>query len=299
MQHAASVCALTLLQEHRATELQARVKRELVEGLLLGRPDEAQTLESARLLGLDVGAGEHRVLAIAPVRDAGPEGGATEAGRSDVDRHILDALALSLDLSAPGVVAVARGDCVTVILPLVPGGPAGSAEGSAGDLHRELPAFLQHRLPAMRFTIGMSRSIDHPRLLPRAHEEARRALALATVLGRLGEVVSFEDLGIYRLLSNVGIEHLRGFVDEVLGPAIAYDRGHSSRLVETLDAYLRANSSSRHAASRLFVHVNTVTYRVRRAETIIGRKMDDADDRLLVLTALKVLDLVEGEQRGE
>ena len=95
-------------------------------------------------------------------------------------------------------------------------------------------------------------------------------------------------------MPNVGIEHLRGFVDEVMGPAIAYDRGHSSRLVETLDAYLRANSSPRHAASRLFVHVNTVTYRVRRAETIIGRKMDDADDRLLVLTALKVLDLVEG-----
>ena len=60
-------------------------------------------------------------------------------------------------------------------------------------------------------------------------------------------------------------------------------------LLETLAVYLRENANLRRSAEALFVHVNTVTYRLRRIETLTSLSLGDGSDRLVAQLAIEVI----------
>jgi DNA-binding PucR family transcriptional regulator len=55
----------------------------------------------------------------------------------------------------------------------------------------------------------------------------------------------------------------------------------AQRLRETLRAFLAAGGRSGRAAKELYVHQNTVTYRVKRAEELLGRRVGDEPFELM------------------
>ena len=68
-------------------------------------------------------------------------------------------------------------------------------------------------------------------------------------------------------------------VDRILGPLIEYDREHNSELVHSLEQFLRANRSWQRAAETLYVHKQTLVYRMKRVEELTGRRFDDTRAR--------------------
>ena len=61
-------------------------------------------------------------------------------------------------------------------------------------------------------------------------------------------------------------------MDHILGPSLAYDAEHSSELVHTLEEFLRANRSWQRASEVLYVHKQTLVYRIKRVEELTGRR---------------------------
>jgi purine catabolism regulator len=126
--------------------------------------------------------------------------------------------------------------------------------------------------------------------ISRSYAQARRALETAQRFGRQGDVVAFEDLGVYRLLFHVtDPAELRGFIDQVLGALIEYDQRHSADLVRTLDTFLSRNGNLQSTARELNLHVNSVTYRLQRIQSISHLDLEQSEDRLLAQVALKIL----------
>jgi DNA-binding PucR family transcriptional regulator len=81
----------------------------------------------------------------------------------------------------------------------------------------------------------------------------------------------------------------RAFVAARLGPLAAATEP-AARLRETVLAFLVANGSGTRAAKELFVHHNTVAYRVKRAEELLGRRVTDGSVELMcALTLAAVL----------
>lgn len=76
----------------------------------------------------------------------------------------------------------------------------------------------------------------------------------------------------------------RLLVDQVMRPLTAASGG----LVETLDAYFDASGVLEACARRLFVHPNTVRYRLRRIAEITGRVPSDPRDGLVLRVGLAV-----------
>jgi hypothetical protein len=72
-----------------------------------------------------------------------------------------------------------------------------------------------------------------------------------------------------------------------LSPLDAYRAGRGSGLVETLAAYIDAKRDRRRTAARLHVHPNTLDYRLRRAFELTGLDVDDPDDLVLIVLALR------------
>jgi len=120
----------------------------------------------------------------------------------------------------------------------------------------------------------------------RSHLEASLARRAAEVLSLPGPI-RFEDVCLDVLLTQDASE-ARRFVLRELGP-LADGSDMSRRLVATLTAFYDEGSSFVRAARRLGVHENTVTYRVQRAEELLGHPVSER--RLELQVALRLVGL--------
>ncbi|MGW4304076.1 PucR family transcriptional regulator [Streptomyces sp. NPDC004376] len=113
--------------------------------------------------------------------------------------------------------------------------------------------------------------------------EAMRAKAVAET-GQNGSpvVLAFDDIAVAALLTE-NADDLERWVTRVLG-ALVTDAPGNGQLRDTVMAYLKSGGSYTQAAARLHLHKNTVHYRIRKAEELLGRPL--TEDRLDVEVAL-------------
>jgi DNA-binding PucR family transcriptional regulator len=102
-----------------------------------------------------------------------------------------------------------------------------------------------------------------------------------------GEVLTLVLDSHELLLANVPAAVLRSFRDRLLGPVADYDARHNAELLPTLRAFLACDGSWTVCASRMYVHVNTVRYRIGRIEELTGRDLSALPDRVDFFLALR------------
>lgn len=90
--------------------------------------------------------------------------------------------------------------------------------------------------------------------------------------------------GLDGLLENPKLSRdLGDFANNLLAPLLLHDENAGSRLTETFCLVLTSGSDE--AAKRLFVHPNTVRYRMRRANQVLGRDPDSPKERTVMSLA--------------
>jgi hypothetical protein len=110
-------------------------------------------------------------------------------------------------------------------------------------------------------------------------------------------VISARQYALERLLwETLPTLQARAFVEDCLGPLIAWDREHGSDLLQVLEAALDFPRHDR-AASRCFMHRNTFRHRLRQATQVLGLDLEDPDVRFAVHVALRLRALVLGAAR--
>jgi sugar diacid utilization regulator len=286
-QHAASVYALALMRERLTVEVTTELRDELLEGLLVGQvTDEQATRERARRLGYD-DAISYQALVLLPDDPAEREQSfhSTDSGWSaGWRRRVLDSVAQLVRDRAPRAIVTRRRDDLVVLLPE-------ESEPAAGDLGRSVTLYVASMYPEWPLTVGIGGPCRAPREIARSYAQARRAAEVALRFGRRGEVVTFDDLGFYRLLFQISDRtELRAFLDQVMGPLLAYDQKHRTDFVQTIASYLSNNNSLQATAKELYVHVNTAAYRLQRVQTITGLDLSRTEDCLLARVALMILE---------
>jgi PucR family transcriptional regulator, purine catabolism regulatory protein len=141
------------------------------------------------------------------------------------------------------------------------------------------------------FSTGVSRVAADPSGIPEAYEQARRAVHVGRQMSGPGAVAHFDALGAFRLLSLVrDPAELRGFVAETLRE-LADDEPDAADLRHTLQVLLENNLNVAHAARELHFHYNTLRYRIGKLERLLGPFTEDADLRLDLALALKVMQM--------
>lgn len=151
----------------------------------------------------------------------------------------------------------------------------------------ELRALVTNR-PGMRVAAGISDATASVSQLGEALETARRGMESA----RYGEgpvsVMSVADVDSHELLlAQLPVSVRRSFREHLLGPIIEYDARHGSELLRTLDVFLETCGSWQRTADELYVHVNTLRYRMQRIEELTGRRMSSMRDRTDLYLALR------------
>lgn len=142
----------------------------------------------------------------------------------------------------------------------------------------------------LRIAVGrIARGIEGFR---RTHEEALLAKRVASLSERSStSCVSFGNVALDSLMT-ADLDEARRFVHAEIGPLME-DSDASRRLAATLEVFLQEESSFVRAARRLGIHENTVAYRVRRAEEMLGHRA--AERQLELRAALRLSSFVRGD----
>jgi sugar diacid utilization regulator len=288
-EHAATICGVILGRERVVAASARQVRDDLLEGLLIGGGrDNGEVARWARHLGYDA-AREHRILAVA-FEAAGP---ARPAGAAAAHRNrVAAAIDHFFTSRVPGAITSIRDDEVVVVVP----DPTDQHPGAeAGRLGAGCQARMRDTFPEAVVTIGIGGPCRDPADIARSYGQARRTIDAVQRLGRQGQVVAFEDLGVHRLLLQVpDLAELRSFAAEILGKLGGQDGQRGAELLSTLACYFRENSSPQRTARTLHVHPNTVAYRIRRIQEITGIQLDNYRDRLMAQVALEIIDALGG-----
>jgi DNA-binding PucR family transcriptional regulator len=124
----------------------------------------------------------------------------------------------------------------------------------------------------------------------RSHEEALMARRVHQLRrGGPSSCVRFADVSLDALLIQNPRE-ARRFVARQLGE-LAADTDAAARLRATVAVFLQENASFVHAARRLGVHENTILYRIRRAEKLLGHEVKNCPVELQTALRLSRLSL--------
>jgi purine catabolism regulator len=283
------VCALELAKQEAVTEAERRLRGDFFDDLL-GSGAVLESTEAlinrGRHLGYDLQR-TYTALAIAPDRVERFD----VRGGSTIERLAREVSEYLTARGAAGLVAQRR-QAIALFL----------VNESAGDPN---PArrFAENLREYLIGPVGVSVSIGlgsyHPGVagLQRAYHEAEQACQIGREFFGPGQVTAFGDLGVYRLLYAFRQSaELAAFCEETLAPLVDYDAKNGMSLVETLDVFFRCDASLRAAADALFLHRNSLAYRLRRVAEITGLNLDNLEDRLRLQLALKGRRLVQAHQ---
>jgi DNA-binding PucR family transcriptional regulator len=244
----------------------AATRRQVIEDIIAGVPISVRDPE--RVLGVDLS--HHHQAAVLWTDDPG----GTDAA------HTLHQLAgLLAETAGAGRPVVARPGGTALWMWLT--WPAPPKPG-LGDLLRA----TVDAPPGVRAALGpVDAGVAGFRRSHLAAVEVRR-VAIAATRPRRSWLADHGEFDVIALLT-ADPEHARWFARRRLG-ALATDDDRSAELRETLRLYLAFERSRTAAAQVLHIAPNTVGYRVRQAEAILGT--DLAVDSLRVRLALEIYD---------
>ncbi|MFJ4199742.1 PucR family transcriptional regulator [Streptomyces sviceus] len=270
LDHAQRSLAQELMHTRELTEVELRLRRQLIDDLLEGT-DETSAYARAEAVGHDLQRTHYVVVVHWPGNGA--------------DDSFTRAVEQATATTATRPLITRRGDRVVLLTEARPDDDA-------------VHAALAHELGTPDGAIGVSTRCDSPDGVPRCYQEALRALKVRQNSRQRSGTTFFDDLGLYRILGpGNDLRELEGFVREWLGPLIDYDAEHDTELVETLSRYFDCGGNYDEAAAALTVHRSTLRYRLQRIREISDRDLADVDTRLNLQVATRVWKIILSGRR--
>ncbi|ACL19847.1 transcriptional regulator, PucR family [Desulfitobacterium hafniense DCB-2] len=146
-----------------------------------------------------------------------------------------------------------------------------------------------------KFSIGIGGAYPQPELVEKSFKEAKTALSVAKKCKiRRGNVLLFEEIGIHRIIFMVqDTAKIREFCDDLLLELKKYDEKNSDVLLETLHEFLLCDCVVKETAKKMFVHPNTVTYRIKKIKQLLKHDLALPEFKMAYLFALEANDFLK------
>jgi len=120
-----------------------------------------------------------------------------------------------------------------------------------------------------------------------SYNRAQAAVSMATQFQY--PVMFFEEMGVYQLLFSISDKQiLIDMYKRLLGPLIKYDEKHHSELEQTLYDYLLYNGNQQAMAKNLFMHRNTINYRMNKIKELLENDLGSFEERMPYMLAFYI-----------
>ncbi|MBP1762241.1 MAG: hypothetical protein H6Q64_1783, partial [Firmicutes bacterium] len=144
-----------------------------------------------------------------------------------------------------------------------------------------------------KFNIGLSFAIGEkysPVELHRSYTEAKTTMNINRLMGEKNFLKHFHDQGIFSLLYLHDPELLKEHCYKTLGKLIQHDREYKTELMDALRMLLDSNMNWKETAGKLFIHVNTLHYRMNKVQELLGLDLGTLHNQADLYITLKLYD---------
>ena len=137
-----------------------------------------------------------------------------------------------------------------------------------------------------KVAIGISTVVDNIKDLAKAYQEAQVALEVGKVFETEKNIISYENLGIGRLIYQLPTTLCEMFLQEVFkkGSLESLDR----ETLMTIQCFFENNLNVSETSRKLFVHRNTLVYRLEKIRKITGLDLREFEHAITFKVALMV-----------
>ena len=134
--------------------------------------------------------------------------------------------------------------------------------------------------------VGVGTVATHLRDLAKSYKEAQIAIEVGKVFDTEKYVINYENLGIGRLIYQLPTTLCEMFLQEVFkkNPIDALDK----ETLFTIHKFFENNLNVSETARKLFVHRNTLVYRLEKIKKLTGLDLREFDDAITFKVALMV-----------
>lgn len=140
------------------------------------------------------------------------------------------------------------------------------------------------------FCIGVGRSVFYPDYWV-SYQHAKKAIKMGPKIKNHCQqnIYYFNKLGLYRFMASENItQDTIAFCNDYLKPLQDYDCKNNTELITTLETFLHTGCNWNMTASKLFLHPNTVRYRIRLIEKMCKVDLKNEEDRFNMSLALRL-----------
>ena len=125
----------------------------------------------------------------------------------------------------------------------------------------------------------------------KSYKEAKMALDVGKIFYAEKNVVAYSTLGIGRLIYQLPVNLCKLFVEEIFGDNVPNDLDEET--LTTINKFFENNLNVSETSRQLFVHRNTLVYRIEKLQRSTGLDLRNFDDALTFKIALMVVNYMK------
>lgn len=153
---------------------------------------------------------------------------------------------------------------------------------------KEIQEATKKRMDGLSVSVGIGNSYKDLKMMKQSLNEAELSIDSAKCQGLDDTITRYKDIGIYGLLFSIKSRTvLENYFMEVLGPINSSDN-KDNNLIEILEMYLNENCNITATAEKLFLHRNTLKYKIKKIEELLYCDLHNFDDCMKVKIALYI-----------
>lgn len=137
-----------------------------------------------------------------------------------------------------------------------------------------------------RVNVGIGTVVESVRDLSRSFKEAQTALEVGKVFDTDKVIVSYDNLGIARLIYHLPTTLCETFLKEVFKKGSIESLDHETLF--TIQKFFENNLNVSETSRKLFVHRNTLVYRLEKIKKLTGLDLREFDHAIIFKIALMV-----------
>lgn len=291
LEHAATVIALETAKEHAVFESEQRIRGELLDELIWKRyKSEEAVAKRASFCNLNIR--EHLAIFVLEIDNYEEyilkKDLMEEVLEQSVKQDILQTTRFYLSNYLGRVPLVyQRSNSVVGIIPYTL-----DEVNAVKEVFQTIRNVIIEKIKGLDITIGIGRPSQGIRELDTSFEEAQQTIKVQHRVKGKPKVGFFRDQGAYCLLSELKDSLKLGvFYDESIGKLEEYDQRNNGELLQTLEEYYNCGHNIRETSEALYLHRNSIIYRLKKIEQITGKDLSSSEDNFELQLGLKILRL--------
>lgn len=282
LEHGATVIALELLKQRASFEAEERLRLDILQNLLEHADlNDESFRKKAHIIGLNLSGS---MLAIILSGRLINFQGEVKPFASQERKRLIQRLTSHIQRYDPRAFLVMRYDDMVGLIHIE--SPDQSAEEAFIDYMQQEIEQINNTEGSQLVIAGIGTICSDLSSYKRSYTEAQLAVDAASAFSQ-GSVVGFSRLGYNRLLLLINDrEELYRYCADTLGPLLENDK--EGVLLETLSVYLACNGNRNEISRTMFLHVNTVNYRISKIEELLKMNLKSIETRTTLFFALEI-----------